>query len=136
MLHRRPFGVISFETAISSILATLRQLMMNKPKASPAEGKAAIETKTTVNSLFSQIDSLFLEVFSLLTCVGNCSRSACSIETHYAETGSRSPKIAKFPVKFPVSREFAWRPVRSALRRQPGSVAIPTWASTDPRKAR
>ena len=33
------------------------------------------------------------------------------------------PKIAIFPVKFPVSREFAWRPVRSALRRQPGSAA-------------
>jgi heme-degrading monooxygenase HmoA len=29
--------------------------------------------------------------------------------------------MAKFPVKFPVSREFLWRRVRSALRRQPGS---------------
>ena len=33
----------------------------------------------------------------------------------------RSPEIAKFPVKFPVSREFSWRRVRSALRRQPAS---------------
>jgi hypothetical protein len=33
------------------------------------------------------------------------------------ETGS--PKIADFPVKFPVSREFAGRQVRSALRGQP-----------------
>ena len=34
--------------------------------------------------------------------------------------GAGSPEIAKFPVKFPVSREFAWRRVRSSLRRQPG----------------
>ena len=33
----------------------------------------------------------------------------------------RDPKIANSPVKFPVSREFAWRRVRSALLRQPGS---------------
>jgi hypothetical protein len=31
-------------------------------------------------------------------------------------------KIDDFPVKFPVCREFRWRPVRSALRRQPASV--------------
>src|SRR3954470_19637602 len=35
------------------------------------------------------------------------------------EPGAQGPRIAKFPVKFPVSREFAWRRVRSALRRQP-----------------
>ena len=35
----------------------------------------------------------------------------------------KDPKFAKFPVKFPVSREFPWRQVRSALRRQPGSPA-------------
>ena len=29
-----------------------------------------------------------------------------------------------FPVKFPVCREFGWRPVRSALRRQPGIHAF------------
>jgi hypothetical protein len=28
--------------------------------------------------------------------------------------------IAEFPVKFPDSREIAWRRARSALRRQPG----------------
>jgi hypothetical protein len=32
--------------------------------------------------------------------------------------------MAKFPVKFPVSREFLWRLVRSALRRQRGSEAV------------
>src|ERR1700674_4184428 len=36
------------------------------------------------------------------------------------EIGLGNPEIAKFPVKIPVSREFAWRRVRSALRRQPG----------------
>ena len=35
---------------------------------------------------------------------------------------SQTPGITNFPVKFPVSREFAWRRVRSALRRQPGSL--------------
>jgi hypothetical protein len=34
---------------------------------------------------------------------------------------SRWLKIAKFPVKFPDSREFAWRRERLALRRQPAS---------------
>ncbi len=34
-----------------------------------------------------------------------------------------NPENAKFPVKFPVSREFARRLVRSALRRQPNSPA-------------
>jgi hypothetical protein len=35
--------------------------------------------------------------------------------------GSRT---VNFPVKFPVSREFIWRQVRSALRRQPGSAVL------------
>jgi hypothetical protein len=30
------------------------------------------------------------------------------------------PEIVIFPVKFPVCREFNWRLVRCALRRQPG----------------
>jgi hypothetical protein len=47
-----------------------------------------------------------------------------------------SLKNAKFPVKFPVSREFAWRRVRSALRRQPGSPALRESAPDTCRKAR
>lgn len=35
------------------------------------------------------------------------------------------PQNCKFPAKFPVCREFARRPVRSALRRQPGRSAYP-----------
>jgi len=49
-----------------------------------------------------------------------CEKSLRAAGSRY-EIGSWSPEIAKFPVKFPVSREFAWRPVRSALRRQPDS---------------
>jgi hypothetical protein len=37
------------------------------------------------------------------------------------ETRPGAPKPQKFPAKFPGSRQFAWRLVRSALRRQPGS---------------
>ena len=33
-------------------------------------------------------------------------------------------KMRKFPVKFPVSREFGWRQVRSALRSQP-AIPVP-----------
>jgi hypothetical protein len=53
--------------------------------------------------------------------VGNYARSRCSTAVYYSEIASVSLKIAKFPVKFPVSREFVWRLVRSALPRQPGS---------------
>jgi hypothetical protein len=75
------------------------------------------------NSLIQLTSSLFFEKSSLLICLGNCSKSHCSAVVSSHETGYRSLKIAKFPVKFPVSREIAWRPVRSALRRQPTSPA-------------
>jgi hypothetical protein len=42
-----------------------------------------------------------------------------------------TPKIANFPVKFPVSREFPRRRVRSALRRQPGSLRFREFPSLD-----
>src|ERR1700687_2234089 len=74
-----------------------------------------------VNSLFLVLNSLFFKIFSLLNSVGNCSRSRCSTAVTCYEIGSLCPEIAKFPVKFPVSREFQWRRVRSALRRQPAS---------------
>ena len=66
-----------------------------------------------------QKNSLFVEKISLLVRVGNYAKSRCGAAGSRYEIGSWSPEIAKFPVKFPVSREFAWRPVRSALRRQP-----------------
>ena len=51
-------------------------------------------------------------------------KKSCSAAVSSHEIGSGSLKIAKFPVKFPVSREFAWRRVRSPLRRQPGILAF------------
>jgi hypothetical protein len=47
-----------------------------------------------------------------------------------------APKKANFPVKFPVSREFAWRRVRSALRRQPTSPAPGDFTLSNLRNAR
>jgi hypothetical protein len=47
-----------------------------------------------------------------------------------------SLKNAKFPVKFPVSREFAWRRVRSALRRQPASPGHGDFALSNAENAR
>jgi hypothetical protein len=76
-----------------------------------------------LNSLIPAKNSLFFETFSLLICVGNCAKSDCGAAVSCYEIGLGSPKIAKFPVKFPVSREFAWRRARSALRRQPTSAA-------------
>ncbi len=73
------------------------------------------------NSLISLKNSLFFEIFSLIICLGNCARSRCSTVVYCVELGSQGPRIAKFPVKFPVSGEFTWRQVRSALRRRGGS---------------
>ena len=73
-------------------------------------------TSARLNSLFLLNYSLFFETFSLLIYLGNCSRSACSTAVSCFGIGPGSLKSAKFPVKFPVSREFVWR---HALRRQP-----------------
>ena len=64
------------------------------------------------------------------------SEKGCSTAASCYGIASQSPKNAKFPVKFPVSREFAWRRVRSALRRQPGSLALGENVSDTRRKAR
>ena len=76
------------------------------------------------NSLFPPENSLFLEIFSLLIRIGNCPKSHCVAADFCSEIVFRSDGIAHFPVKFPVSREFAWRRARSALRRQPGSWTL------------
>jgi hypothetical protein len=62
-----------------------------------------------LNSLIPAKNSLFLEIFSLLICVGNCAKSDCGAVVSCYEIRLGSPEIEKFPVKFPVSREFAWR---------------------------
>ena len=82
-------------------------------------------------SLIPTKNSLFFEIVSLLICVGNCARSHCGAAVSSHEIGSRSLKIARFPVKFPVSREFAWRRERSALRRQPGIPRFREFPSLD-----
>ena len=76
------------------------------------------------NSLIPAKSSLIIEIFSLLICVGNCAKSDCGAAVSCYEIGPGSREIAKFPVKFPVSREFAWRRVRSVLPRQPTSPDI------------
>ena len=88
------------------------------------------------NTLLSRRNSLILEIFSLLICLGNCSGKCCSAAVSCSGIGWRSPEIANFPVKFPVSREFAWRRVRSALRRQPSSPALRETAPNNRRNAR
>ncbi len=55
-------------------------------------------------------NSLLLKIFSLLACAGNCSRNGCSTGVSCNESDLRGTKIVKFPVKFPVSREFGRRP--------------------------
>jgi hypothetical protein len=70
-------------------------------------------------SLLRLGNSLFMRIFSLLIFIGNSRRSSCSTAGSCYEADAWTSEIAKFPVKFPVSREFIRRRVRSALRRQP-----------------
>jgi hypothetical protein len=63
-------------------------------------------------------------------------KSRCSTAAFRYEIGSQSSRIAKFPAKFPVSRESAWRRVRSALRCQPGSAAPRDFVLSNARNAR
>jgi hypothetical protein len=76
------------------------------------------------NSLLLDQNSLFFEIISLFARVGNCSISDCSTVVSCAKTVAKCLKIAKFPVKFPDSRESPWRRARSALRRQPQKSLI------------
>jgi hypothetical protein len=69
-----------------------------------------------------RIDSLFVEKFSLLIHLGKYLRSPCGTAVFGTDDVSPTAKTADFPVKFPVCREFAWRRVRSSLRRQPRSL--------------
>jgi hypothetical protein len=64
------------------------------------------QSSATPNSLIPAKNSLFLEIFSLLICVGNYAKSDCGAAVSCYEIGPGSPEIAKFPVKFPVSREL------------------------------
>ena len=63
-------------------------------------------------------------------------KSGCGAAVSWCKIMSLSRKIAKFPVKFPVSREFTWRRVRSALHRQPTSPTLGENVPFTHRKAR
>jgi hypothetical protein len=58
------------------------------------------------NSLFPAKYSLFFKIFSLLIPVGNYAGRGCGAATSCYEIKLGRPKTAKFPVNFPVSREF------------------------------
>jgi hypothetical protein len=78
------------------------------PLPMPNHRLAIVETsKPRLNSLFSRNNSLILRIFSLLICVGNCARSRCRRAVSWYGIPPQTPEIAIFPVKFPVSREFA-----------------------------
>jgi hypothetical protein len=95
---------------------------MSAPRPGPGGDFVAMNFGVwRIDSLLSRRNSLIIEIFSLLICLGNCWGKRCSAAVSCSGIGSRSPEIAKFPVKFPVSREFGWRQVRSALRPQGGS---------------
>ena len=55
---------------------------------------------------------------------GNCRRYGCGTAVSCRKVSAWNPKIAKFPVKFPVRREYTRRSVRFPLRRQPASVGF------------
>ena len=63
------------------------------------------------NSLIPSKNSLFFEIFSLIIRLGNCARNRCSTAVSCIKLGSEGARIAKFPVKFPVSWESGWRRV-------------------------
>jgi hypothetical protein len=73
-------------------------------------------------------------MFSLLVCVGNFAKSRCSAAISLSGFGVLRLKIAKFPVKFPVSKELARRRVRSALRRQP-AFSLSNQALSEPARS-
>jgi hypothetical protein len=84
------------------------------------------------NSLLLGKNSLILLNISLLIELGNCSKSCCGTAVSWSASTSKCLKFAKFPVKFPDSREIARRQARSTLRRQPG---IPEAGGATPQRA-
>ena len=73
-------------------------------------------------SVFWKYQSLFAVKISLLLILGNLRRNDDEPLGICSGNGLTLPKFAKFPVKFPVSRECGRRLVRSALARQPTSL--------------
>ena len=71
--------------------------------------------------MFWKYQSLFVVKISLLLILGNLRRNDDEPLGICSGSGLNLPEFAKFPVKFPVSREMDRRLVRSALCRQPTS---------------
>jgi hypothetical protein len=67
---------------------------------------------------------VFAKKNSLLDGAGNWSKRRRIAAFSGQGSGLQAARIADFPVKFPVCREFARRQVRSPLRRQPPSPAF------------
>jgi hypothetical protein len=57
-------------------------------------------------SLFLRKLPLLLEKISLLIVVGNLTGNRCGTGVFHTGTASESPRITKFPVNFPDSREL------------------------------
>jgi hypothetical protein len=85
--------------------------------------------------MFAKI-SLLVELFSLLICIGNFAKRHCGAALSWSDIVGKALENAKLPVKFPDSREFIRRRVRSALRRQPASPAFGLKIPDTCRKAR
>jgi len=91
----------------------------------PVESRRSRSAAFPVNSLFLLVSFPVLPKKIPVNFVGNFTKRRCSTAVSCLGAGSRGPEIVEFPVKFPVSREFQWRPARSALRRQPASSDVP-----------
>jgi hypothetical protein len=78
----------------------------------------------------------FFELFSLLIHAGNSWRNGRSAGLFRGQISFERPEITKFPVKFPDSREFLWRLIRSAPRRRPGQSRSRRWYPSRERKVR
>jgi hypothetical protein len=132
----RPLDALTFPACISALGA--KQPFMRKQRLAAARARVQSEliglgsdSERALNQIpdirFCSLipcswflSSLFSKIFSLLSFVGNWPRNRCSTAVSCSEIRFSGPEVAKFPVKFPDSREFLWRRVRSALRRQPG----------------
>jgi hypothetical protein len=58
------------------------------------------------NSLLALKNSLFFKIFSLLIFAGNLPGNRCGTGVFRTDIASKSPKMVKFPVNFPDSREL------------------------------
>lgn len=61
---------------------------------------------------------------SLFTRLGKIASKHCQSRINLSLRAAVRPIFADFPAEFPDSREFGWRSVRSALRRQPSNKLL------------